>query len=132
MRLLDDYWFISKRNALGGAVIPGMEEPTDEIDDESDINDSTDTSSTIAKSSRDNPDDPHNVAYYLKDIPKTQGQRDTMHMETARCLLNAGYIYYDGIENTDRALECYLRLAKDYPDADEIVQAFYQLWRIYT
>lgn len=130
MRLLEDYWFLSKRTSLAmGYMIPGMEQ--NGYEDEEDITDSTKVDTPII-SPKDNPNDPHNVAYYLKDIPKTQGQRDTMHMEIARCLLNAGYIYYDGIENTERALECYLRLAKDYPDADEIVQAFYQLWRIYT
>lgn len=129
VRTLDDYWFLSNRNSFAmGSMIPGMEPPADEVDD----SDSTAADSTAAISSRDNPNDPHFPAYYLKDLPKTQGQRDTMHQEIARCLLNAGYIYYDGIENTERALECYLRLAKDYPDADEIVQAFYQLWRIYS
>ncbi|MBP5190462.1 MAG: tetratricopeptide repeat protein [Bacteroidales bacterium] len=130
LRTLDDYWFLNNRNSFAmGSMIPGMEMTSDDMGDDSD---STSADSTTVVSPRDNPDDPHNVAYYLKDLPKTQGQRDTMHMEIARCLLNAGYIYYDGIENTDRALECYHRLAKDYPDADEIVQAFYQLWRIYS
>lgn len=130
VRTLDDYWFLSKRNTFSmGSMIPGMD--VGGFDDEEE-SDSVATDSTTVVSSRDNPNDPHNVAYYLKDLPTRQGQRDTMHMEIARCLLNAGYIYYDGIENTERALECYLRLAKDYPDADEIVQAFYQLWRIYS
>lgn len=130
VRALDDYWFLSNRNSFAlGSMIPGMEPAGDDYDDESDT---TGADSTAVVSPRDNPDDPHNVAYYLKDLPKTQGQRDTMHLEIARCLLNAGYIYYDGIENTERALECYLRLAKDYPESDEIVQAFYQLWRIYS
>ena len=132
VRVLDDYWFISKRTTMGlGSMIPGME---NEPEDDSDDSDSTATDSTAlaSRANGDNPDDPHSQAYYLKNLPKTQGQRDTMHADIARCLLNAGYIYYDGIENTDRALECYLRLAKDYPDADEIAQAFYQLWRIYS
>ena len=130
VRVLDDYWFLANRNSFAmSSMIPGMESGSDDYDTESD---STGGDSTMAVSPRDNPNDPHYPAYYLKDLPKTQGQRDTMHQEIAKCLLNAGYIYYDGIENTERALECYLRLAKDYPDADEIVQAFYQLWRIYS
>ncbi|MCR4827855.1 MAG: tetratricopeptide repeat protein [Bacteroidales bacterium] len=130
-RLLDDYWFLSKRNSFAmGGMIPGLE--GSDLDDEaSEESDSTD-SKTAVKKPNDDPNDPHCMAYYLKDLPTTQGQRDTMHMEIAKCLLNAGYIYYDGIENTERALECYLRLARDYPDNDEIVQAFYQLWRIYN
>lgn len=131
VRVLDDYWFLSNRNGFAmGSMIPGMEQTYDE--EETDESDSIADNSSKPLSPRDNPDDPHCRAYYLKDLPKTQGQRDTMHMEIARCLLNAGYIYYDGIENTERALECYLRLAKDYPESPEIVQAFYQLWRIYS
>lgn len=128
VRLLDDFWFLSKRNMFAmNSMLPG-----DELDDEEELEtDSTDAATPKINKSED-PTDPHNLAYYLKDIPTRQGQRDTMHAEIARCLLNAGYIYYDGIENTERALECYLRLAKDYPDVDEIVQAFYQLWRIYN
>lgn len=131
MRKLDDYWFISKRNTFAmGSIIPGDENDDGETGDE-ESSDSTLNQGTKSNL-RDNPDDPHCEAYYLKDLPKTQGQRDTMHADIARCLLNAGYIYYDGIENTDRALECYLRLTQDYPEADGIVQAFYQLWRIYS
>ncbi len=129
VRVLDDYWFLSNRSSFAmSSMIPGME-TGDDYDAESD---SASADSTQVASSRENADDPHYAAYYLKDLPKTQGQRDTMHMEIAKCLLNAGYIYYDGIENTERALDCYLRLTKDYPDADDIVQAFYQLWRIYS
>ena len=130
VRVLDDYWFLSKRNSfVMGSMIPGMEMPND---DEELAADSAAVDSTATMNRAENPDDPHYAAYYLKDLPKTQGQRDTMHLEIAKCLLNAGYIYYDGIENTEKALECYHRLAKDYPGADEIVQAFYQLWRIYS
>ena len=129
VRVLDDYWFLSNRSSFAmSSLIPGMEMQEDYDTDA----DSTGSDSTNVATSRENPDDPHYAAYYLKDLPKTQGQRDTMHQEIARCLLNAGYIYYDGIENTERALECYLRLTKDYPESDEIVQAFYQLWRIYS
>ena len=132
MRALDDYWFISKRNSMMmGSMIPGLE-TTEMIDDLDTADVDSSGAGSIKLNPKDNPDDPHYEAYYLKDLPKTQGQRDTMHMEIAKCLLNAGYIYYDGIENTERALECYLRMTKDYPEADDIVQAFYQLWRIYS
>ena len=133
-RMLEDYWFLSKKGVLGMgmSLIPnaGFE---DEVS-ESNVSDSlsSDSLSTSPTLGRENPNDPHNVAYYLKDMPRTQGQRDTMHSDIARSLLNAGFIYYDGIKNTDRALECYLRMTNDYPDNPDIVQAFYQLYRIYS
>ncbi len=132
VRLLDDYWFVSKRNTMAlGAIIPGMDSGQQPDEMSADSTASAD-STTLTPSKSNDPNDPHNIAFYLKDMPTRQGQRDTMHAQIATCLLNAGYIYNDGINNVDRALECYLRLAQDYPDAEQIVQAFYQLWRIYS
>ena len=130
VRVLDDYWFLSKRNSFAmGSMIPGMESADDGADDLADSVAADTVSQNVANA---NADDPHNPAYYLKNLPKTPEARDSLHADIARCLLNAGYIYYYGIENTERAFECYLRLAKDYPDANEIAQAFYQLWNIYS
>ena len=86
---------------------------------------------TSANSNLGNPNDPHDVAYYLKDLPTTQRQLDSLDSITSISLLGAGYIFYDGIGNTAKALECYLRMAKDYTSYDEIVQAFYMLYRIF-
>ena len=77
------------------------------------------------------PTDPHSVAYYLKDLPASQHALDSLDSLTSISLLNAGYIFYDGIGNIPRALECYHRLAQDYTSFPEIVQAFYMLYRIY-
>ena len=78
-----------------------------------------------------NPDDPHDPAYYLKDLPATQAAQDSLQRITAISLLNAGYIYYDGIHNLPKAMECYLRMAENYTTNPEIVQAFYMLYKIY-
>ena len=133
-RVLEDYWFLSKKSMLGAGMSAMLADGND-ADMESDDVDSTMGDSAAATKTKvdpkNNPDDPHCVAYYLKDLPTSVEQRDTMHADIARCLLNAGYIYYDGIKNTDRALECYLRLANDYPDYEDVVQAFFQLYRIY-
>lgn len=134
-RVLEDYWFISKRGILGtgGSIIAGMEmaDAADGEDEDVDA-DSIPSPNEHAVSLQGNPDDPHNPAYYLKDLPATEQQRDSMHYETAISLLNAGYIFYDGLKNTQRAVEYYLRMTTDYPDRDEVVQAFYMLYRIYA
>lgn len=133
-RVLEDYWFISKRGMLGaGSIIAGME-VADAVEEEEgdEAADSTMDNSDKAVSSQGNPDDPHYPAYYLKDLPSTERQRDSMHYETAISLLNAGYIFYDGLKNTQRAVDYYLRMTTDYPDRDEVVQAFYMLYRIYA
>ena len=130
LRALEDYWFLSKKGLLGMNML-AMEEA--EENEEADADDSDTTAAEQPARSRiADPNDPHNAAYYLKDIPTTMEQKDSMRAETAVALLNAGYIYYDGIGNVPKALECYLRMAGDYPENDEIVQAFYMLYRIYT
>lgn len=133
-RLLEDYWFLSKKGILGMGNLLAMNGSDDETEeDENEVEEGSD-STKIEKyqKSEGDPNDPYDIAYYTKDMPTTQEQFDTMNTQIADCLLNAGYIYYDGIQNTDRALECYLRLANDYPSNDNIVQAFYQLYRIYA
>lgn len=134
-RTLEDYWFLSKKGmlAMGMAMAPIADGDESDIEMDSITRDSLDmVNMRKQQASKNDPNDPHNAAYYLKDMPTRQGQRDTMNAEIATCLLNAGYLYYDGIKNTDRALDCYLRLATDYADAPEIEPAFYQLYRIYT
>ena len=130
VRALEDYWFMSKKGILGMSMV-AMGNEEDEYNSEDDDETGAD-SSAVAMPRGVDPNDPHNVAYYLKDLPTTIEQKDSMRAEIAIALLNAGYIYYDGIGNTNKALDCYLRMTKDYPENDEIVQAFYMLYKIYT
>lgn len=131
-QVLEDYWFMSKKGLLGmGNMLTFNDDDEEEEKVDSDST-ATDTLKAPTPHNMGDPNDPHSMAYYLKDMPTRQGQRDTMHLQIAEALLNAGYIYYDGIENTDRALECYLRLANDYPESEHIEPAFYQLFRIYN
>ena len=130
MRTLEDYWFLSKKGLLGMNLV-AMVGDDEQQEEETDDNDSTATETQSVPRGAD-PNDPHNAAYYLKDLPTTIEQKDSMRAEIAVSLLNAGYIYYDGIGNVPKALECYLRMSNEYPENDEIVQAFYMLYRIYS
>lgn len=127
LRANEDLWFLGNKGMLTMLV------PEPEADTAATEADTLDHSATQALSHANdgNPNDPHSPAYYLKELPSTQQALDSIDSLTSACLLGAGYILYDGIHNTPRALECYLRLAKDYTSYDEIVQAFYMLYRIY-
>lgn len=130
-RVLEDYWFLSKKGLLGmGSLIAGNDTP-DAASDSDDTSDA-DTSAVDSIPANANANDPHNPAFYLKDLPSSPEQRDSMNLIIASALLNAGYIFYDGVGNTPKALECYLRLANNYPDHPDVVQAFYMLYRIYS
>ena len=127
MRTLEDLWFISNKNTM--SMLTFDDEPDDDSDTTA-VDDSTAVGSK-AKDAGGNPNDPHDIAYYLKDLPATPQQYDSIDSLTSVSLLGAGYIFYDGVHNIPRALECYHRLASDYTSHPEIVQAFYMLYRIY-
>jgi len=133
MRTLEDLWALENKTMLG---VVGMtddladdEEELEEEDEET--TDSTKAEGDKTKSPLGDPNDPHCIAYYLKDLPTTQAQFDSIDSLVAPALLGAGYIFYDGAGNTQRALECYLRLAESYTSFPDVVQAFYMLYRIY-
>lgn len=134
MRYNEDLWFLSNKTTF-----MVLNETPEENPDDADTSDETDSLAADTQNSKlktqnskyGNPDDPHDVAYYLKDLPTSQQQLDSIDSLTSAALLGAAYIFYDGVHNTPRALDCYLRLAKDYTSFDNIEQAFYMLYRIY-
>ncbi len=129
MRALDDYWCMSKIGSMGG--LSSMYATNDDSQEVADTVDQSSDSIADKPANKGNVNDPKSIAYYEKDLPSTPQQRDSMRLVTADALLNAAYLYYDGIMNVDKAIECYLRLANEYPDYDEIVQAFYMLYKLY-
>ena len=124
MRTLEDLWFLS--NKMTSFALDDLPEEED-----ADTLSSQPSDSSSKTPATGDPTDPHSVAYYLKDLPASQHALDSLDSLTSISLLNAGYIFYDGIGNIPRALECYHRLAQDYTSFPEIVQAFYMLYRIY-
>lgn len=131
MRALEDYWFMSKRGLLGMNMLAQMgneEEPDN--NDEDGKGEELDAGKTDKADPQGDPNDPHSIAYYLKSLPDSTAQ-DSMMIQTAVSLLNAGYIYYDGIHNIPKALECYLRMSNHFTEHPDIVQAFYMLYKIY-
>ncbi len=133
MRQLEDLWALENKTMLGVMGLTDEfadnEEELDEEDEEQ--SDSTKADAGKSKSPLGDPNDPHSIAYYLKDLPTSQAQFDSIDSLIAPALLGAGYIFYDGAGNTQRALECYLRLAESYTSFPDVVQAFYMLYRIY-
>ena len=129
LRALEDLWCLSNKPTLS-MLIP-EEQTSDETPTDTIATDTLNNQQSKQNTKLGDPSDPHAVAYYLKELPTTQQQLDSIDSLTAISLLGAAYIFYDGINNTPKALECYLRLAKDYTSNLQTVQAFYMLYRIY-
>ena len=129
VRALEDLWFLSNKTSLSLGLPNSSDLASDEEADAE--SDTTADEEGKPKPVGGDPNDPHSPAYYLKDLPTTQAQFDSIDSLIAPALLGAGYIFYDGVQNEPRALECYLRLAESYTSFPDIVQAFYMLYRIY-
>lgn len=123
-RGLEDFWFLSNKNTVS------FDDPSKNDENGASGEGKSAKSAGFPANTRMS-GGKFSREYYLKDLPKTQEQRDTMNMDIARCLLSAGFIYNDGVKNPEKALECFLRLAKDYPETDYILPAFYQLYKLY-
>ena len=128
LRPNEDLWFLGNKNMMS-MLVPEQNADNDKAD--TIVTDTLNNQLSTNNSQNGDPNDPHYPAYYLKNLPTTQRAFDSIDSLTSASLLGAGYIFYDGVHNTSRALECYLRMAKDYTSYDEIVQAFYMLYRIY-
>ncbi len=124
-RALEDYWFLSKKTTMSF----GIDDQNANSGSQLALGDTSNGTSTTRVINVK--DDKFSREYYLKDLPKTQAERDTMNMNTASSLLIAGFIYNDGIKNPDKAIECFLRIAKEFPESDNVLPAFYQLYKLY-
>ncbi len=129
VRPLEDLWFLSNKTSLT-LGLPGAADDETADDDKAD-SDTAGTDGGTPRLAKGDPNDPHSPAYYLKDLPVTEAQFDSIDSLIAPALLGAGYIFYDGVHDEPRALECYLRLADSYTSFPGIVQALYMLYRIY-
>lgn len=130
VRTLEDLWFLSNKTSISMGLPESM--PDEVVEEEEKVEeDNIDDETKKAALAKGDPNDPHSPAYYLKDLPTTQAQLDSVDSLIAPALLGAGYILYDGIQDVPRALECYHRLAESYTSFPDIVQAFYMLYRIY-
>jgi len=74
---------------------------------------------------------PESKEYYTKDIPRTQEKKDSIHSEISKALLEAGYIYYQGLSNNGKAIETFLNLQKRYPTYPTTLPSSYHLYKIY-
>ena len=129
MRPLEDLWFLTNKTLLTPIETPAVEEQDSAL--AADTTRATEGRKEPAPlAANGDPNDPHAVAYYLKDLPTTPEEVDSLERLTA-ALLGAAYIFYDGVGDLPRALQCYHRLAADYVSSPDIVQAFYMLYRIY-
>lgn len=77
-------------------------------------------------------DDPHERAYYLKQIPFSEEQKAASDLLIMDGLYNAGLIEKDELEDFDLAARTLGRIARQYPSFDRLQDTYYQLYLLYA
>ena len=76
--------------------------------------------------------DPHNREYYLAQIPFSDEQKAACHTIIKDGLYNSGVIFKDKLENLQLAEKQLVRLSTQYPDYEQMDQAWYHLFLLYS
>ena len=76
--------------------------------------------------------DPHNREYYLAQIPFTEEQVQESNLIIMDGLYNSGVIFKDKLENLGLAEKQFVRLYTQYPDFENMDQAWYHLFLLYS
>ncbi len=76
--------------------------------------------------------DPHERAYYLAQIPFTEEARQSSDAIIMDGLYNAGVIEKDDLEDFPLAASTLERLTNDYPTYENMADAYYQLFLLYS
>lgn len=77
-------------------------------------------------------DDPHTREYYLKQIPFTAEAKTASDAIIMDGLYNAGIIEKDDLEDFPLASETLERLVNQYPTFEQLADAYYQLFLLYS
>ncbi len=76
--------------------------------------------------------DPHKREYYLKQIPFTEEQVAESNKLIADGLYHSGVIFKDKLYNLPRSEKSLLRLINNYKDFDNMDEAYYHLFLLYS
>ena len=122
-RKLEDNWFISNKTQISFDDMALMNDPSlakDTVDYDEDGN-------PIPKRETD----PKKEAYYLQDLPLTQGAKDTANAIIARDLYETGFMYQDLLNDTKRACASFESLLQRYPKSEYALPAIFMLYTLY-
>ena len=123
-RKLEDNWFISNKTQISFDDMALMNDPSlakDTVDYDEDGN-------PIPKRETD----PKKEAYYLQDLPLTQGAKDTANAIIAKDLYETGFMYQDLLNDTKRACASFESLLQRYPKSEYALPAIFMLYTLYN
>jgi tetratricopeptide (TPR) repeat protein len=69
--------------------------------------------------------------YYLKNIPKNDSMMQESNQRIEQALFTMGQIYMNDLKDPEEAAESFKELIKRYPDSENVLQAYYNLYSLY-
>lgn len=128
----EDNWRRSNRTVLAPEAGEGFDYAADDSlraaeDSLAQAGEAADSAKTLAPE-----DDPHQRAYYLKQIPFTPEARQASDEIIMDGLYNAGVIEKDDLEDFPLAASTLERLTDNYPAYKQMPEALYQLFLLYS
>lgn len=125
-RKLEDDW--RRRNKT--VIVQEITEDEMYADNDESI-ETNDSTTTKNKEELAKADDPHNVEYYLKQIPKTEEEKQTSNDVIQEGLYNMGLILKDKLEDYAVATHEFNQLLGKYPDNIYRLDVYYNMYLMY-
>ncbi|MDE6339609.1 MAG: tetratricopeptide repeat protein [Muribaculaceae bacterium] len=124
-RRLEDDW---RRRNKASFSFDETEQETENESDEPTEGETTEEGSEGDAEKGNDPNDPHNVEYYLAQIPSTPEQRQTANDIIQEGLYNMGLILKDKLEDYPAARTEFMRLEDRYPDNVYRLDVYYNMY----
>lgn len=125
-----DLWRWADKTAMADIVeLPedALAQNTEDLSE----NDSTDIYGEEMEAEEDTmQNDPHNKAFYLKQIPLTEEQMQMSHQLLSEALFQAGALEQDRLANFPLAHKTLTRFLADYPEHEKAGEACYRMFLI--
>lgn len=127
-----DHWQRINQTVVSNEVTDGdAEDMTDDT-----VNDSIKSENVAEEDQEAKSDslakDPHNREYYLAQLPFTDEQKQSSDQIIMDGLYNSGVIFKDKLENFRLSEKQFTRLQTQYPDYENMAEAYYHMFLLYS
>ena len=93
--------------------------------------DATDDASGANAAANKRVNNPNNPNFYLQDMPKNDEEVEKLNNDIATAMYNAGFIYYDDLNDKPKANELFEKLYNRYNHHKLAAPSCFQLYRSY-
>lgn len=129
----EDNWRYGSRSSLPESALAGMENAAQgDAEQQAAASEETTQTGEAEAGGESLPDslenDPHNRAYYMKDIPFTPEQTEASNAALSEALYHSGILEQERLENYPRARHTLERLATHFPDHEHMDDVYFHLF----